>query len=134
MTESLTYTVAIHGSPYSTNAHQRGLQVCQAIVDAGHGLSRIFFYHDAVLVATATTVPPQDEFDAAAAWAQFANQQPVELAVCIAAGIRRGVLSEAEAKRYEVSAATLQEPFELVGLGQLIDAIASAERYLEIPA
>ena len=60
--------------------------------------------------------------------------QGVELAVCIASGIKRGVLSEEERARYEKTSNSLAEPFTLVGLGQLISAINEADRYIEFPA
>ena len=62
------------------------------------------------------------------------SAQGVELAVCIASGIKRGVLSEEERARYEKTSNSLAEPFTLVGLGQLISAINEADRYIEFPA
>jgi sulfur relay (sulfurtransferase) complex TusBCD TusD component (DsrE family) len=39
-----------------------------------------------------------------------------------------------EQARYNLPSDTLSNTFELVGLGQLIGAIATADRYVEFPA
>jgi tRNA 2-thiouridine synthesizing protein D len=53
--------------------------------------------------------------------------------VCIASAIKRGVVNETERERYEQTAATLADGFELVGLGQLIAGIQHSDRYIEFP-
>ncbi len=130
----MNFTIAVHGAPYASFANERALKFCAATVAAGHTITRVFFYHEAVLVGLNSSVPPQEEVDLQAAWRVFAESHRTELAVCIANGIKRGVLSQGEQQRYEKTAATLAPPFELVGLGQLIDAIAESERYVEFPA
>ena len=94
----------------------------------------MFFYHEAVQTALNSRVPPQGERDISSDWVEFGRAHQIELAVCIANGLKRGVLSTGEQKRYDMPAATLAVGFELVGLGQLIDAIAASERYVEFPA
>ncbi len=103
-------------------------------MDSGHTITSIFFYHEAVLTALNSQVPPQGERDIAAEWAAFGVQHDIELAVCIANGLKRGVISDGEKDRYDKPATTLADGFELVGLGQLIDAIANSDRYVEFPA
>ena len=66
-------------------------------------------------------------------WAALRTQN-IELAVCIASGIKRGVVDAAEQQRYDLPSATLMSDFTLVGLGQLIAAIEGADRYIEFPA
>ena len=130
----MNFTIAVHGSPYASQANQHALAFSEAAIASGHEIARVFFYHEGVLTALNSQVPPQEEKDVAAGWRHFAAEHEVELAVCIANGLKRGVLSEDEKKRYEMSAATLAEGFELVGLGQLIDTIAQSDRYVEFPA
>ena len=130
----MIYTLAIHGSPYASGAHQRGQELARALIDSGHSITRIFFYHDAVHVALNSTVPPQDEIDLNTQWRNLAAELEIELSVCIANGLKRGIVSTGEAERYELPNGTLSDSFELVGLGQLIDAIATSDRYIEIPA
>ncbi len=130
----MIFTVAVHSPPYASSANHHALQFCRTAIDAGHGIARVFFYHEGVYTALNSQVPPQDEGDIVLQWQQLAADHNLELAVCIANALKRGVLSADEQKRYERAAATLAEPFQLVGLGQLIDAIASSDRYIEFPA
>ena len=46
----------------------------------------------------------------------------------LAAALRRGVLNEEEARRYQRPAANLTEPWQLSGLGQLHEAAQQADR------
>ncbi len=50
--------------------------------------------------------------------------------MCIAAALRRGVLDETEAKRYQRSAIDVDAPWQLSGLGQLHDAVQDADRLI----
>ena len=130
----MKFAIAIHGAPYASFAHQRGLILAKSILAEGHELTRIFFYHEAVNVALNSSVPPQGEANLTGHWQAFQKQHNVELAVCIANALKRGVLSAEEQQRYEKNHPTLAPCFELVGLGQLIDAMSEADRYVEIPA
>ena len=89
---------------------------------------RVFFYHDGVNVANGSIVAPQEEHDLGSDWVDLAAQGRFELAVCIAAALKRGVVNETERKRYDLPSATLREGFEIVGLGQLVDAALEADR------
>lgn len=130
----MIFTVAVHNPPYATSANHHALQFCRAALTAGHNIARVFFYHEGVYTALNAQVAPQDEGDLLAQWQTLADTHDIELAVCIANALKRGVLSNEEQTRYDKAAATLAAPFELVGLGQLIDAIASSDRYIEFPA
>ncbi len=81
-------------------------------------------------VANSLVVQPQDEADTAAEWAAFATEHDIELAVCVAAALRRGVLSSEDAERYERAAANVNPPYQIVGLGQLIEAAIVADRFV----
>lgn len=129
----MIFTIAVHAAPYAGQANHHALSFCHAVINAGHDIARVFFYHEGVMSALNSQVPPQGEGDTVAQWHKLSEGHDVELAVCIANGLKRGVLSEGERQRYEKPAATLAEGFALVGLGQLIDAIASSDRYVEFP-
>ena len=129
----MKYTLAIHGAPYASQSAQHGIAFAEALLLQAHTIERIFFFHEGVLQALSTPVAPQGEEDLLLKW-QALSAQGVELAVCIASGIKRGVLNEEESARYEKNSNSLAEPFTLVGLGQLISAINEADRYVEFPA
>lgn len=130
----MIFTIAVHGSPYNSTSNQHAQKFCAAALDSGHSINLVFFYHDGVYAALNTRVPPQDEQDVTAAWQDLNRKHGIELAVCIANGLKRGVLDQGEAQRYDKAGPTLAEGFELVGLGQLIGAVADSDRYIEFPA
>lgn len=130
----MNFTIAVHGSPYGSFSHQHALAFCQSCVRAGHVIERIFFYHEAVYVALESAIPPQDEGAHRRQWIEFSKDHGTELCVCIANALKRGVIDEAEALRYEKSSGTMDQQFSIVGLGQLVDAMIRSDRYIEFPA
>jgi tRNA 2-thiouridine synthesizing protein D len=122
--------IAVHGDATNSEAPRSALRFARAVLTNGHDIHRVFFYHAGVNLANALTVTPQDEFDAGREWAAFASHHGIELAVCVAAALRRGVLSEADAQRYERRAPSVQPPYQIVGLGQLIEAAIEADRFV----
>ncbi|MNG27316.1 putative sulfurtransferase DsrE [compost metagenome] len=78
--------------------------------------------------ASANVVAPQDEPNLSAEWSEFVRKHELDGVVCIAAALRRGVLNQEEAQRYERPAANLAEGWELSGLGQLHEAAQMADR------
>ena len=79
--------------------------------------------------------PPQTEYksDLRPRWTTL-QARNIELAVCIASGVKRGVVDAAEQQRYDLPSQSLIDDFALVGLGQLITAIEESDRYVEFPA
>lgn len=123
-----TFALAVFAAPYSNQASFSAYQFAQALLRQGHHLVRVFFYQDGVHNATQLAAPPQDEFDLPSAWQQLARDHQLDMVVCIAAALRRGVLDNQEANRYEKSAANLAPSFNLSGLGQLVEAAVVADR------
>ena len=95
---------------------------------------RVFFYHDGVYTGNGAIAPPQDEPDIRQMWSSLAAANQIELIVCIASALRRGVLDRTEADRYEKSNANLDSSFTISGLGQLIDAGLNADRLVTFGA
>lgn len=115
-------------SPSHSPASRRALRFAEAVLASGHEIVRLFLYQDGVHSASANTVSAQDELDIAAQWSQFVDRHQLDGVVCIAAGLRRGVLDEQEAKRHQRPAANLGSGWELSGLGQLHEASQHADR------
>ncbi len=126
--------LAVHGAPYSSEASATALRFARAAVAAGHVVPRVFFYHDGVHTASALAVPPQDEPSPQSGWVELAADHGVELAVCIAAALKRGVVSAEERDRYQLTASNLHPAFAIVGLGQLLEAIATTDRFVTFAA
>lgn len=128
----MNFVLAVHDTPHNSNSGEHAIGFANAAISQGHRIERVFFYHDGVLHGLNSQVAPQGENDLLASWGKLA-EQGVELAVCIASGIKRGILNQQEQARYEKSSHTLAPAFELVGLGQLIAGIQNADRYIEFP-
>ncbi len=122
----MIFTIAVLGAPHDTQANLHALKFARAVIDSGHDINRIFFYHEGVSIALESIQSPSDEFNYVKAWAQFSQNTQIELAVCIASGSRRGIIGDDDGSR-----ATLAKGFELVGLGQLVQAISNSDRYVE---
>ena len=52
------------------------------------------------------------------------------MVVCIAAALKRGILNQEEAERYEKPAHNLRDGFAISGLGQLVDAALMSDRLI----
>jgi tRNA 2-thiouridine synthesizing protein D len=126
----MKFAIAVHGDATNSESPHSALRFARAAVAKGHQIHRVFFYHAGVNLANSLIVAPQGEPDAGDDWARFATENGIELAVCIAAALRRGVLSEQESHRYDRAAANLKAPFQIVGLGQMIEAAIVADRFV----
>jgi len=127
----MKYCLAIYGAPYSSQA---AFSFAEAAIARGHEIYRLFFYLDGVHNATSLATPPQDENDIPARWRELIQSHNIDAVVCIAAGLRRGVLDEVEQQRYEKTGHNLSEGFTLSGLGQLIDAGTHSDRLITFGA
>ena len=123
----MKFAIAVF-SPGHAPSSRRALLFAQAALAGGHEIVRLFFYQDGVHSASANVVTPQDENDVPAQWREFVITHNLDAVVCIAAALRRGVLNDEEANRYQRPAANLPVPWELSGLGQLHEAAQSADR------
>jgi tRNA 2-thiouridine synthesizing protein D len=125
-----TFTVVIQGAPGTSQAAVSALHFCRAILAEGHGIYRLFFYQDGVHNASALIVPPQDEMHLPQAWQQFIQDNSLDAVVCIASALKRGILNEQEAQRYEKAAGNVLPGFMIGGLGQLVDATLNSDRVI----
>ncbi|AYM93042.1 TPA: sulfurtransferase complex subunit TusD [Serratia fonticola] len=127
----LNYCLLVTGPAYGTQQASSAWQFAQALLAAGHRITSVFFYREGVLNANQLSSPASDEFDLVRAWAALAQQHGVELNVCVAAALRRGVTDEQEAAQLALAAANLQPGFTLSGLGSLAEAALSNDRLVQ---
>lgn len=125
----MKFAIALFSPPHAPSS-RRALLFAQALLAGGHEIVRLFFYQDGVHSASSNVVTPQDEQDLPREWASFVSDNQLDGVVCIAAALRRGVLNEEEAQRYERPAVNLGAGWELSGLGQLHDAVQAADRLI----
>lgn len=125
----MKFAIAVF-SPAHAPSSRRALRFAQAALASGHEIVRLFFYQDGVHCASGNIVSPQDVLDVAAQWRSFISEHHLDAVVCIAAALRRGVLNDEEAQRYQRTAVNLPAPWELSGLGQLHEGAQLADRLL----
>ncbi len=124
----MKFSIVVQGAPYSSQAPLTALHFARATLAKGHEIYRVFFYQDGVYSGNSAIAAPQDEPDIRKMWSDFGKENHIELIVCVASTLRRGVLDKSEANRYEKSSANLDDTFTISGLGQLIDAGLNSDR------
>ncbi len=125
----MIFSLAIYSAP-SAQASHSAYRFAQALIAQGHTLYRVFFYHDAVYQGSKLTAPPQDEPNYLSHWQQLSDEHAIDMVICIAAGLRRGIIDQKESERYEKHSHNLADGFELSGLGQLVDAAVRSDRLI----
>ncbi len=109
--------VMVNEGPYQHQSSDSAYLFCRAAIAAGHQIERVFFYHDGVNNATKLTEPPQDDRNVVARWSRLAEEHGVDLVVCVAAALRRGIVES-----------NLAQGFRISGLGQLVESAIQSDR------
>lgn len=115
----------ITSAPTSIHAwHALGL--AQALQQKSEAF-RVFFYQDGVAVANELQWVPDDQRNLKTEWQKLS----IRLPVCVSAALARGISDAHNTKRHQLSQHNLAAGFELVGLGELADAVQSTERLIQ---
>mgnify|MGYP001165963512 CR=1 FL=1 len=125
-----SFAIAVYGSPYSSESSYHALKFCQSALAKSHSIVRVFFYHEGIYSASILNTPPQDEIDLTLQWRNLARDNNLDLGVCIASALKRGVLNQEEARRYKKDIGNIAPEFTISGLGQLLDATVNADRLI----
>jgi len=113
----MIFGLLVNEGPYTHQATDTAYQFAKAALAKGHKIHRIFFYHDGVNNATKHTEPPSDDRNIVSRWSKLAEEHDVDLVVCIAAAMRRGI-----------NDGNLAPGFRISGLGQLVESGIEADR------
>ena len=113
----MKFGLLVSEGPYTHQASDTAYQFVVAALAKGHEVQRVFFYHDGVNNATRLTEPPQDDRNIVTRWSKLAEEHKLDLVVCVAAALRRGIRDE-----------NLAPGFRISGLGQLVEAGIEADR------
>ena len=113
----MKFGILVNEGPYQHQASDTAFLFCKAVLAKGHEIQRVFFYHDGVNNSTKLTEPPQDDRNIVARWTKFAAENDIDLVVCVAAALRRGIKEENLAPNFRIS-----------GLGQLVETGIQADR------
>lgn len=127
----LTYTLLVTGPAYGTQSARNAYLFAQSVLKKGHSIKRIFFYQEGVLNGSGLTVPANDEFDLVKAWQTMANKHQIRLETCVAAALRRGIVSQSEAEQHQLPVSSLAMDFSQAGLGALAEALLTEDRVVQ---
>jgi len=112
------------------NSSRTALQYVRAALQQKHTINCIFFYHDAVHLASTYPICPQDELNLADEWQTLISQHQLPAVACIASALKRGVISSTEAKRHSKEANNLHPSIELAGLGTWLEALTHCHQHI----
>lgn len=113
----MIFGILVNEGPYQHQASDTAYQFCAAALRRGHTVKRVFFYNDGVNNASRLTEPPQDDRNIVQRWSKLAEEHGVDLVVCVAAALRRGIKDD-----------NLAPGFRISGLGQLVEAGIQTDR------
>ncbi len=126
----MRFAIQVNASPNQSHTGYNAYRFCKAALAQGHDVFRVFFYHDGIYHAFKHNSPPDDELQLTTCWGELAEQNKVDLVVCISAAQRRGLLYADEAKRRNKQDDDLATGFRIGGLGQWIEALLEADRVI----
>lgn len=123
-----TFALLVLGAPSSTQSVTTAYEFASAAIGAGHRVLRVFFYHDGVHTGSDWQIPPGGEEPVPERWQQLAERAGIDLVLCVASAVKRGVLDAETAQRHAKAAGNAAAGFELSGLGQWVEACLLADR------
>ncbi len=113
----MKFGILVNEGPFTHQASDSAYQFVSAALKKGHEIVRVFFYHDGVNNSTKLSEPQSDDRNLVQLWSALAEDHGVELIVCVAAALRRGIKDDILAPGFQIS-----------GLGQLVEAGIEADR------
>ncbi len=103
--------ILVNEGPFTHQASDSAYRFARAALDKGHEVPRVFFYNDGVFNANKLSEPQSDDRNLVVLWSELARDHDIDLVVCIAAALRRGIKED-----------ILKEGFRISGLGQLVES------------
>ena len=126
----MKFAILLTGAPQSSQAPQSALAFCRAAMAAGHQISHVFLYGEGVHLATLLATPPSDEVNWTERWRNWLIEAGCPATVCVASALRRGLLDQAEAARWDKSGVNIGNPWRIGGLGDWVEASLTADRVM----
>jgi tRNA 2-thiouridine synthesizing protein D len=124
----MKFGILINEGPYQHQASDSAYLFTKAALEKGHEIFRVFFYHDGVNNGTCLASPPQDDRNITQRWSELAKTHHLDLVVCVAAALRRGIMDENEARRNGRTCSNIADGFRISGLGQLVESGIQSDR------
>jgi tRNA 2-thiouridine synthesizing protein D len=123
-----TFALLVLGAPISTQSVTTAYEFARAATGAGHRVLRVFFYHDGIYCGNDWQIPAGGDDAVPERWSELAERCQIDLVICVASAMKRGVLDTETALRHDKAAGNIAAGFELSGLGQWIEACVLADR------
>ena len=109
--------VIVNEGPFTHQASDSAYQFTKAAIEKGHEVMRVFFYYDGVNNGNKLSEPQADDRNLVKLWGALAAQHKLDLVICVAAALRRGIKED-----------ILADGFRISGLGQLVELSMAADR------
>ena len=103
--------ILVNEGPFTHQASDSAYRFAKAAIDKGLEVPRVFFYNDGVFNSNKLSEPQSDDRNLVALWSELGQEHDIDLVVCVAAALRRGIKDE-----------VLKEGFRISGLGQLVES------------
>lgn len=113
----MKFSVLVNEGPFTHQASDSAYHFVKAAVAKGHEVMRVFFYYDGVNNSNKLSEPQSDDRNIVKLWGELAKEHDLDLVVCVAAALRRGIKDDVLAAGFRIS-----------GLGQLIEAGMESDR------
>ena len=124
------FAIQINSSPWHGQTCESAYQFIRAAIRLGHEIVRVFFYYDGAYNGFRWMSSSEAGQTAIRRWSLLAVEEGVDLAICISAAQRRGLLEQSEASRLGKQDDDLAEGFRIAGLGLWVEACLKADRLL----
>ncbi|NQV54997.1 MAG: sulfurtransferase complex subunit TusD [Rhodospirillales bacterium] len=115
----MKFGILVNEGPFTHQASDSAYQFTKAALEKGHEIVRVFFYHDGVHNSNKLSEPPTDDRNLVKLWSELAEEHGLDMVVCVAAAMRRGLKEELLAAGFHIS-----------GLGQLVEAGIIGDRLI----
>jgi tRNA 2-thiouridine synthesizing protein D len=113
----MKFGILINEGPFTHQASDSAYRFAVAVLARGHEIYRVFFYNDGVYNCNKLSEPQTDDRNLVTLWSNLGKEHGLDLVVCVAAALRRGIKDE-----------IVEEGFRISGLGQLVEAGIQADR------
>ena len=112
-----TFGILVNEGPFTHQASDSAYRFAEAALAKGYRVPRVFFYYDGVNNANKLSAPQADDRNLVALWGELGRAHGIDLVVCVAAALRRGIKQE-----------ILAQGFRISGLGQMVELGLAVDR------
>ncbi len=113
----MKFGILVNEGPFTHQASDSAYHFAKTAIEKGHQVLRVFFYYDGVNNGNKLSEPQSDDRNLVKLWGDLGKEHNLDLVICVAAALRRGIKDE-----------ILADGFRISGLGQLVEVGMAADR------